>query len=276
MRLGASYNVYDGEELLESSISCIRENVDFICIVYQNTSNFGETRNDLEPVLADLKSRGLVDYIYLYEPKDKMGKRKGEFNEICKRNIGKEICVKLGGCTHHITLDCDEMFVPSEFANAKQEVIKGNFDTTYVPFDNYYKKPNLKIKVDENNGYFAYISFIVKCDDRNYGTGATPVIVDGTRGVICRKYHIFNREDIIMHHYSWMRSSEESLRRKLNNTSFKQHEGMEAGIETIVKNYLKYKDGDKATMFWVNGAQEQEVEIVEDKIKIYNLEKIIL
>ena len=126
-------------------------------------------------------------------------------------------------------------FVPSEFANAKQEVIKGNFDTTYVPFDNYYKKPNLKIKVDENNGYFAYISFIVKCDDRNYGTGATPVIVDGTRGVICRKYHIFNREDIIMHHYSWLRSSEKSLRRKLNNTSFKQHEGMEAGIETIVK-----------------------------------------
>ena len=162
MILGASYNVFDGEELLESSISCIRKNVDFICIVYQNTSNFGEKRNDLEPILEDLRIRGLVDYIYCYEPKNKMGKRVGEFNEICKRNIGKEICVKVGKCSHHITLDCDEMFVESEFAWAKEQVIKGDYDTSYLPFTNYYKKPTLQIKIDDKIGYFAYISFIIK------------------------------------------------------------------------------------------------------------------
>ena len=57
MRLGVSYNVFDGEELLEESISKIRDNVDFICVVYQNTSNFGEFRDDLEPFLYDLNTR---------------------------------------------------------------------------------------------------------------------------------------------------------------------------------------------------------------------------
>ena len=30
MRLGVSYNLFDGEELLEHSIRCIREKVDYI------------------------------------------------------------------------------------------------------------------------------------------------------------------------------------------------------------------------------------------------------
>ena len=41
MKLGVSYNVFDGEELLESSIKSIRDNVDHISVVYQTISNFG-------------------------------------------------------------------------------------------------------------------------------------------------------------------------------------------------------------------------------------------
>ena len=41
MKLGISYNVFDGEELLEKSILCIRDQVDFISVVYQEKSNFG-------------------------------------------------------------------------------------------------------------------------------------------------------------------------------------------------------------------------------------------
>jgi hypothetical protein len=57
MRLGISYNVFDGEELLESSIKLIRDNVDFISVVYQTTSNFGnQCSEELVPLLHRLKN----------------------------------------------------------------------------------------------------------------------------------------------------------------------------------------------------------------------------
>jgi hypothetical protein len=42
-KLGAAYNVFDGEELLLRSIESIRPVVQFVAVVYQTTSNFGDT-----------------------------------------------------------------------------------------------------------------------------------------------------------------------------------------------------------------------------------------
>ena len=75
--LGVSYNVFDGEEHLENSILCIRENVDFICVVYQVTSNYGEFREDLEPYLLDLKQRGLIDYVSIHTQKYRRKSKRG-------------------------------------------------------------------------------------------------------------------------------------------------------------------------------------------------------
>jgi hypothetical protein len=41
-KLGAAYNVFDGEELLWRSIESIRPVVQFVAVVYQTTSNFGD------------------------------------------------------------------------------------------------------------------------------------------------------------------------------------------------------------------------------------------
>ena len=57
MRLGVSYNIFDGEEVLEGCIKQIREQVDFISVVYQTKSNFGN------PADANLVS--LLDQITL-------------------------------------------------------------------------------------------------------------------------------------------------------------------------------------------------------------------
>ena len=40
MKLGVSYNLYDGEELLRASIRSIRSEVDFVTVVYQEVSGF--------------------------------------------------------------------------------------------------------------------------------------------------------------------------------------------------------------------------------------------
>ena len=272
-KLGVSYNVFDGEEHLEKSITCIRENVEFICVVYQEVSNYGEYRADIRAFLVDLKKRGLIDYLYLYTPKKIEGRGRGEVNEVIKRNIGRDICVKVANCSHHITMDCDEMFIPKEFEWAKNEVIKNNYDTTYVEYDNYYKHPNLVISkhgfmkaTKQRSITLGYISFIVKCDERNYGGGVTPIFVDPTRTIECKNFQIFNRRDIKMHHYSYIRKDEDSLRMKLNNTSFKQHDKAEKGYERVVERFNNYKDGDKAIVPWVGGAIDIELLQVENKI----------
>ena len=68
MKLGVSYNIFDGEELLEGSIKQIRQHVDHISVVYQVVSNFGNPCNpELVPLLERLKSEGLVDGGFINE-----------------------------------------------------------------------------------------------------------------------------------------------------------------------------------------------------------------
>ena len=40
-KLGISYSVWDGEELLEASIKSVRENADYINVVWQKKSWYG-------------------------------------------------------------------------------------------------------------------------------------------------------------------------------------------------------------------------------------------
>jgi CRP-like cAMP-binding protein len=62
MKLGISYNLFDGEELLEGSIKQIRQHVDYVSVVYQTISNFGNTCSpELIRLLEKLKSEGLID-----------------------------------------------------------------------------------------------------------------------------------------------------------------------------------------------------------------------
>jgi hypothetical protein len=85
MRLGVSYNIFDGEELLEGSIKQIRSHVDYVSVVFQTISNFGNQSNpELIPLLERLKSEGLIDELYHYNPKIDAG---GHHNEMKKRTI---------------------------------------------------------------------------------------------------------------------------------------------------------------------------------------------
>ena len=105
MKVGVSYNLFDGEELLEGSIKSIRESVDYVSVVYQTISNFGDAANDrLVPLLNKLKEEGLIDELFEFRPNVNKG---GHFNELNKRNIG--IALSQGaGCTHHMSMDSDE------------------------------------------------------------------------------------------------------------------------------------------------------------------------
>lgn len=211
MKLGVSYNLFDGEELLEGSILCIRNSVDYISVVYQTKSNFGyDCSENLEPLLSNLKKNNLIDEIIKYEPRIV----NGHHNELLKRNLGLKLSKQVG-CTHHMAIDTDEYYIESEFIEAKQIIIDNDYDSSYCQMLSYYKSWEYILDPPENY----YVSFISKTRlDSNFNYGSpTPVLVDPTRRLSPSDNPIiFNRKTIQMHHGSYIRNN---IKTKLINSS---------------------------------------------------------
>jgi hypothetical protein len=211
MKLGVSYNVFDGEELLESSINSIRDNVDYISVVYQTTSNFGNPCDEgLVPLLNDLQERGLVDEVFEYRPKVNRG---GHHNEITKRNIGVSLS-QGAGCTHHMAMDSDEFYTHEQFNFMKKEIEEGDYDSSACQMTTYYKDSIYRL--DPKEEYYVSLLFKIK-NTSDYVMGTQfPVLVDPTRRMNPGKCRVFTRDEIEMHHMSYVRKD---LRKKLQNSS---------------------------------------------------------
>ena len=155
MKLGISYNIFDGEEMLPFALKNLRPFADFIVVVYQTTSNFG---NPCHPKLVEklemLKTAGIIDKLFLYEPKlekDENGKviwQNGAMNEIQKRDIGLKIC-RANGCDTYMTLDCDELYDHEQFKWAMNDFETGNYDTSFTNLLTYYKLPTMQLDPPE-------------------------------------------------------------------------------------------------------------------------------
>jgi hypothetical protein len=236
MKLGISYNVFDGEELLEGSIKCIRSEVDYISVVYQTVSNFGNQCSDeLVPLLNRLKNEGLVDELFEYSPKINKG---GHFNEITKRNIGLALSQGVG-CTHHMSMDSDEYYIPSEFKNLKKLIEVGNYDSSFCQMQTYYKSWEYSLNPPEE--YYVSLIFKIKRDS-NYVMGyPTPVLVDPTRRMSpSDKPLVLKREQIQMHHGSYIR---DNVRTKLINSSASVN--FNNDIDRIVNHYNTWEYPNK-------------------------------
>ena len=122
---GVSYSVFDGHELLEKSILSIRESVDYINVVYQTTSWYGnKCDDDLLPALQRLKDAGLIDELieYTYIHKDGRSGHAPKY-EKQKRSLGLN-AAKKAGCTYFMTMDCDEFYFKDELENAKKYILE--------------------------------------------------------------------------------------------------------------------------------------------------------
>lgn len=210
MKLGVSYNIFDGEELLEFSSRSIRTCVDYIAVVYQELSNFGNPANPgLVDLLRSLKERNLIDDYVKYDPNLKL---QPNANELAKRNIGLEMCRK-NNCSHFLSIDCDECYKVKELNHAKNVVESGSFDSSACQMQTYYKTSEWALDPPEQ--YF--VPLIYKLDDRKFVLSRPwPVAADPTRKLEPRKMIIFTRDEIEMHHYSFVRKD---IMPKLINSS---------------------------------------------------------
>jgi len=221
MKLGVAYIVFDGIELLEKSIIQIREHVDFITIIYQHRSWFGDLINpsDLK-ILQSLKNKGLVDSLIEFKKfipvkhKSIKGITGSKYYETIKRQLGLKTCL-LNGCTHYLCMDVDEFYISSEFKKAKKIIISNNYARTAVRFLNYVNIPIIHRGIDPNS-----VPFICKIDNNSKLGSSFFVRCDPTRGITngSNINHSFNQNIITMHHMETVRKD---LFKKYNSTTRK-------------------------------------------------------
>lgn len=235
MKLGVSYNLFDGEELLEDSIRYIRNEVDFISVVYQTTSNFGnQTDSNIEDFLYNLKSKKIIDKIFRYNPQIENGPH---WNETMKRNTGIVLSESFG-CTHHISMDTDEFYKTEEFKKAKQEIIDNNYEITCVKVVPYFKNTIYQYEEPDD----LYVTFIFNLKNKTFKMCNTPVLIDPTRRLE-GNYHIFNKDDIYMHHFTMIRKD---LKKKIENSSAKIN--IHKHMDDVIREYENWEYPNDITM----------------------------
>jgi hypothetical protein len=219
MKLGIAYNLFDGEELLEYSIKSIRNNTDFVSVIYQEISYHGLKCSDgMLDFLLNLKNRGLIDEIVLFEPDitDTSGEN-ASLNETKKRNLGLEISIK-NGCTHHMSMDVDEFYTEDQFIYMKNIIEGGDFHCAAVKHCQYYKDSIYILKNKEEE----YVTTIEKITPETKYVYMVdyPVPVDPTRKTNNGKCRIFGRNEVEMHHMSFVRKD---IKKKLNSSASRRH-----------------------------------------------------
>lgn len=229
----AIYNTFDGEEILPYSVKSIRDHVDFILIVAQTVSNYGEQYEG-----GYNMAQSLADEVILYVPDLKMS---GAINETRKRNIGLEYAKK-HKFGHYLFLDNDEIY--EEFGKAKQQFFYSCAKGSVCQLWTYFKKPTLRLDKPEN--YF--VPFIHELHpDTVCGMQPYPFYVDPTRRVNEKNVVLI---DEFMHHYSYVRAD---IERKIRNSSAK------ANLEksAVLKDY--YSDLHNGS--YLNYYQQKLVEV---------------
>lgn len=248
MKLGVAYNVFDGMELLLPSIKTVRDSAAFVCVVYQETSNFGEHMSESDRYyLKELDGSGMVDEFINYNPP----KINGHFNEINKRNIGLNSCLA-ADCSHFMSMDADEFYLRGELSYAIKKIDECGADSSACKMQTYYK--SAKYVLDPPEEYF--VPLIYKLDRREFKLGIKwPVLADPTRRLTTGQIKIFERNEIQMHHMSYVRLDIGSkLRNSSANLNFKSK------INRLVEHYNSWTPDKPA---YLAGREERYYKVKE-------------
>ena len=202
IKFGISYSIFDGEELLEASIKQIRNLVDYINVVYQEVSWNGKFKNhNLRNYLENLKNKGLIDEIILFEPDISLP---AGTNELNKRNVGLKFAIDKK-CTHFMCMDTDEFYIHDEFKRMQESIIENNIDFAFCPILNYGTKPTLRMK---KLGFYAVALFAKINKASKLGASSLKIcLCDPTRVIKLKKNtKSFFFCDIQMHHLTYVRN----------------------------------------------------------------------
>lgn len=208
---GISYSVFDGIELLESSLRHVRAEADYINIVWSPTSWYGEPmKKDIPGFLESLKQKGIIDEIIRYDTNVHISPRE---NEKKKRNIGLK-AAKRNKCHYYMSMDCDEFFLEGQIRQAKKEIIRSRISHSYCSLLAYSENHTL---CDISNPwfipFFSRINFFSKhCSSKPHA--CRPDNIRTLTSGIFSKHMVLS--GIMMHHF---RCTREDMKLKYRNSS---------------------------------------------------------
>ena len=225
-KLGASYSVWDGEEMLEYAIRSIRSEVDYVNVVWQKVSWFGSPCSDgLEPTLKKLRDEKLIDELIFFDPD--LNVLPAE-NETRKRNVGLEAARK-AGCTHFITLDTDELFDVEEFKTSKEIIYQFGLTHTACPIITYMS-PTVRM-VDGKTGCTLPFICSIENGERLVLNAHQPWYADPTRKIpVTKQSGPFFMHTVCMHHFPKCRHD---LNKKIQNSTMNQSAEGREKLETF-------------------------------------------
>jgi len=227
MKLGISYLAFHGEELLEYVLRPIRHLLDFVGVVYQDKSFKGNhARPELLQTLRRLQELGLVDRLAVYQPDGALSYKE---NEAAARNLGLDEAIG-AGCTHHITADMDEFYLPEQLAFAKSQM--GGYDCSMAGMQVYFKEPTWRLTPTPKQ----IVPLIHEVGLRYDVRGKFPVGIDDSRRMTTMRCRRFAPEEVTIHHMSYVRKD---MREKLENTSHRYD------VQKFLAEFDKYCLGDR-------------------------------
>ncbi len=200
-RFGVSYSVWDGEELLESSIKQIRKYVDYINVVWQEKSWSGTPNPTLKAELDRLVANGLVDELIEYK-----SLCDGSYQEPTKRQLGLDAAIK-AGCNYFMVMDTDEFYIGEEFENAKKFVVKNRITRSFI-MQKWYGFSPLEQTITPEHASCS-VTFMCKIDEKTRidpDNGLYPYTCDVSRKISSTKDDkFFFVLGISMHHMCILR-----------------------------------------------------------------------
>ena len=262
MKLGYVINAFDATEHLESIITEIKSELNYVAAIWQKLSYWKNPmdKEDLDE-LNRLKSIGLIDELIEFKPNFSKYSREQECD---KRNMAIDIS-KQRGCSHVISADADEYYSLDQFTKAKNLIIKNGWSITYCSYVNYYK---------DFNHYLVYpfrpgVPFIHSTFFKYTYNGPAPMPTDPTRRILNPSNlgtYIFPDETIRMGHAAWIRRD---IRKKLVNWSAKNHFKKEL-IDDAVKRWENWEEGQDAIMLF--NVPDNNVKVRKLETKIHKFE----
>lgn len=227
MRLVAILNVWSDWDWLEISVKNLEPLVDGFIIVASEKSNWGE----ISPIPEYWKDKVVLREPFFNHPLN---------CETDKRNFGLSLAIRTG-YTHFLSGDVDELYEAEPFLKAKERFhvepdLQGLVCRTQV----YFKSPKLTVGLDHT-----LIPFIHKLtpDIKHefnkrypYAWEKGNIHIDPSRSLNINSG--VKMDDIIMHHYSWVR---EDYEKKIRNSTARNNILKD---RTLLQSLMHAKEGD--------------------------------
>lgn len=243
MKLAALYTVFNGLELLEGSIDQIIGSVDMVIISFQEVSNRGEFSSEVRQFMERFSEREKIKVLE-YDPVFNVDTKQNERNK--HQQLINE--ARKNGCTHFFLSACDHYYQPEQFDAAKRTCERNGYDVTFTRMFTYYKHPEWRIDPPET--YF--MPFICRIYPETTVTQNAhyPVLTDpSVRVSPWFTFHIFQMDEIVMHHYSMIRQDIENKFRNaaaaINKTPERTTQLIEEYNSAEVGSSISYFKGAK-------------------------------